>query len=320
MIVDESDELSVGAAGQRGRVMQTFGLYAHVVDQSGNIHRCVIRRLLKSMASDGRSVVVPGDWVWFRGETSTQEGMVLKVETRQKCLKRCYRQSEHIIVANVDQVMLVTSVLQPALKTHLIDRMLISAEIGSLDAIICLNKVDLIDPLAIQPIVGLYSQLGYRTILTSTKSGLGIPELRECLSGHESVFVGQSGVGKSSLLNALDQHLNLKVRRVSEMNDKGRHTTTTAQFYDLATGGTVVDTPGVRQFELWDLPHHQPAAYFRELNTFLGACKFPDCTHREESACAIRNAVDANMISGTRYDSYRKIFEEFEERAANQHH
>src|SRR5262249_5356796 len=152
-----------------------------------------------------------------------------------------------------DQVVIVMSLVEPDLKPHLIDRYLASAEQGGIAPILCLNKADLIDHADYQPLVGLYSQLGIPVFLTSALSRLGIAWLRERLVGRQTVLSGQSGVGKSSRLNAVQPGLGLRVREVSEQTQKGRHTTTTAELIRLDSGGWVVDTPGIRQFQLWDI-------------------------------------------------------------------
>jgi ribosome biogenesis GTPase len=217
------------------------------------------------------------------------------------------------MVANVDQVVIVMALAEPDLKPHLIDRYLVSAEQGGIASIICLNKADLVDPVACQPLIGLYSQLGIPTFLTSATTGLGIDRLRKRLVGRETVFAGQSGVGKSSLLNAIQPGLGLQVREVSDTTQKGRHTTTTAQLLRLEAGGGkaaswVVDTPGIRQFELWDVLPEELEGFFPEFRPFVPLCGYPDCTHTHEDRCAVKNAVACGQISDQRYTSYLGMF------------
>jgi ribosome biogenesis GTPase len=168
--------------------------------------------------------------------------------------------------------------------------------------------VDLVDPAPYQPIVGLYSQLGIPTFLTSATTGCGIDWLRERLKDRQTVFTGQSGVGKSSLLNAIQPELGLRVREVSTMTQKGRHTTTTAELIKLEFGGWVVDTPGIRQFQLWDIIPEEVEGFFPEFRPFVHLCAFPDCTHTHEERCAIKTAVDKRLISASRYLSYLGLF------------
>jgi ribosome biogenesis GTPase len=230
------------------------------------------------------------------------------VEPRHGLLTRASRGREHVLVANVDQVVIVVSLVEPELKPHLIDRYLVSAEQGGIAPIICLNKADLVDPTPYQPIIGLYSQLGIPTLLTSAATEQGIDQLRSRLKDRQTVFTGQSGVGKSSLLNRIQPELGLRVREVSAGNQKGKHTTTTAELIRLEFGGWVVDTPGIRQFQLWDIIPEEVEGFFPEFRPFVPLCAFPDCTHTHEERCAIKNAVDKRLISANRYTSYLGIY------------
>lgn len=301
---------SIDAASdlRRGRVIKAFGLQNVVETEAGEQFRCAVRRMLKTMATDERSAVTTGDIVWFRPD-GNGEGMIERVETRHGVLTRASRKREHVLVANVDQLVIVVSLVEPDLKPHLIDRYLASAELGRLSPIICLNKADRVETWRLQSLVGAYCQLGIATLLTSAKSGLGIDRLRELLQDRATVFSGQSGVGKSSLLNAIQPELALRVRTVSDVNQKGRHTTTTAELIKLNFGGWVVDTPGVRQLQLWDIIPEEVEGFFPEFRPYVHLCAFPDCTHTHEERCAIKRAVDRRQISGRRYHSYLGMFE-----------
>jgi ribosome biogenesis GTPase len=290
-----------------GRVLRVHGLASVVETDDGRQYRCAVRRLLRTLATDERNIVATGDRVWFR-PAPNDEGMIERVEPRHGLLTRASRGREHVIVANVDQVVIVMALVEPDLKQHLIDRYLASAAQGGIAPIICLNKADLVDPAPFQPLIGLYSQLGVPALLTSAVSGQGIAWLRERLPGRQTVFAGQSGVGKSSLLNAIQPELGLRVREVSEVNQKGRHTTTTAQLIRLDCGGWVVDTPGIRQFELWDIIPEEVEGFFPEMRPLVPLCAFPDCTHTHEERCAVKRAVRRREISLARYTSYLGMF------------
>jgi ribosome biogenesis GTPase len=245
--------------------------------------------------------------VLFR-PANKQEGIIERIEPRYGVLSRESRGRRHVIVANVDQLVIVASAAEPYLKPHLIDRFLVSAEQANLQACICINKIDLIDPATLEPLVGVYSQMGYRVLRVSAKTGIGMARLKRLLSGRQSAVAGQSGVGKSSLLNAVEPGLGLMVAAVSAESQKGRHTTTTARLLPLASGGYVVDTPGIRQFQLWDIIPQEVAGCFRDLRPFVNQCEFPDCTHTHEDGCAVKNAVADGWLDVRRYESYRHMF------------
>lgn len=290
-----------------GRVVRVHGLVSVVQDEAGREVRCNVRRILKTMAIDGRNAVAVGDRVWFR--TVGDEGMIENVEPRRRSITRSYRRREHVIVTNVDQLLIVSALAEPGLKLPLIDRYLISAEKGGVRPVIVLNKSDLVDLAPYQWVIGLYTQLGYETIATSAADARGIARLRDLLARGATAFSGQSGVGKSSLLNAIQPGLNLRVREVSDWTAKGKHTTTTAELIRLETGGYVVDTPGLRQFELWDVEPGEIEAHFVEFRPYIPRCKFPDCSHIHESECAVKDAVYWGQIHPGRYESYIKLYE-----------
>jgi ribosome biogenesis GTPase len=289
-----------------GRVLRVQGLISIVADETGREFSCATRRLLKSLQTDLRHVVAAGDRVWFRPE-GEYEGIIERVEPRSGVLSRTSKGRQHVIVANVDQMIVVASAAEPRIKPNLIDRYLVTAEKARIRPVICINKIDLIEPADLLPLVGVYAQLGYRVLLVSATTGQGIAALRGLLANQETVLTGQSGVGKSSLLNAIAPGLALRVATVSAETQKGRHTTTTAQLLPLPDGGWVVDTPGIRQFQLWDVIPEEVAGFFRDLRPFVSACRFPDCTHTHEDFCAVKDAVADGWIDTRRYESYVQI-------------
>lgn len=314
LLADEAAAMPAARAAEviPGRVLRVHGLYSFVEADDGRVFRCTVRRLLKSLTTEERSVVTTGDLVQLV-PTIPGEGVIEHVQPRHGVLTRASRRREHVLVANVDQLVIVMSLVQPDLKPHLIDRYLATAAKGGLSPILCLNKADLTDPVELQPMVGAYSQLGIPTLLTSAATGLGIPRLRELLKGRATVFSGQSGVGKSSLLNAVQPGLALRVKSVSEETQKGQHTTTAAELIRLDTGGWVVDTPGVRQLQLWDTRPEEVEGLFAEFRPLVPLCGFPDCTHTHEQRCAVKDAVQRNLVSERRYFSYLGLFRGMDE-------
>lgn len=294
------------ASTLEGRVVANRGTSFIVQVADRRTFDCGVRRVVRTLAREERNVVVAGDHVVIT-PGQDQQGVIERVEPRRGTLSRQTRRGEHLLVANVDQVLIVVAAADPQFKPNLIDRYLISAEMGGVRPIICVNKVDLVDPVRLQPYVGLYSQIGYEMILVSVPQQKGIQRLRRLLRDRETVVAGQSGVGKSSLLNAVQPGLKLATGAVTEETRKGRHTTTNATLLELDFGGWVVDTPGVRQFELCDINRDDVAGFFREFRPYLSSCKFPGCTHSHEAGCRVKQAVDNDLIALTRYESYLKL-------------
>ncbi len=292
-----------------GLVLRVHGLECVVEADDGRLFRCAVRQVLKSISTEQRHVVAAGDRVAYRPEGENQ-GIIMSVLPRSGSLSRTSRGRQHVLVANVELLVIVASAAEPDIKPHLIDRYLITAEQSGLQPLIVLNKVDLVDPAEFQPLLGVWAQLGYQTLLTSAERGWGIDRLRETLFGARSVVSGQSGVGKSSLLNAVQSGLGLRVQTVSKENAKGRHTTTTAEVLKLEGGGYLVDTPGIRQFELWDVAPEEVAGLFRDIRPWANHCKFPDCTHIHEVDCGVLEAVADGRIDPRRYNSYVHLMED----------
>ncbi len=289
-----------------GRVLCPRGKEYLVAADDGRLFECAVRRVLQSLASDDRTAVTAGDRVLFRPAQGGQ-GVIERVEPRRGVLTRKVRGQKHVLAANVDQVLIVASADDPPLKPSLIDRYLISAAAGSIRPVICINKVDLVDLVELQPVMGTYSQLGYEIVATSIKTGLGVTRLKSLLTNLETALAGQSGVGKTSLINALEPGLNLKTTEITEETRKGKHTTTAARLLQLSFGGWVVDTPGIRQMELWDLAATEVEGFFFEFHPFLRECRFPNCSHIHEARCGVKRAVVRGLVSHLRYESYCRI-------------
>ncbi|MEP0847859.1 MAG: ribosome small subunit-dependent GTPase A [Phycisphaerae bacterium] len=345
LILDERDAPVVDQSQWKpGVVTVVHGLVCRV-DQAGRSWDCVVRRKLRTMLIAQRTAVACGDRVWFSDQSQHHDGQAVgvieRVEPRRTTLSRSdFRGREHVMVANADQLLIVSSVARPRPKPHLIDRYLVAAGKGSLRPVIVFNKSDLApvdtaqsdaslveiadgahsavdeDGTAASPRMNLtdlfaeYRSLGYTVLRTSAVTGENLEALRSELGAHVTVLAGQSGVGKSSLINALQPGLNLEVREVSDETEKGRHTTTLARLLPLDFGGYVVDTPGIRQFDLWNIEPGELEAYFVEIASRVARCKFKDCHHVQEEGCAVRIAVESGEMSERRYASYRKMLEE----------
>jgi ribosome biogenesis GTPase / thiamine phosphate phosphatase len=293
----------VSAEAIRGRVLAVHGLSSVVRADDGRTFQCAMRRLLKNLSTEQRHVVAAGDVVYFRAESATA-GLIERIEPRSSVLARTSKGRQHVLVTNVDQLLIVTSAAEPRLKPNLIDRFLVEAERTHIEPLICINKIDLIEPADLMPLAGVYGQMGYEVLLVSAVKGIGIDRLRRLVAGKETVVAGQSGVGKSSLLNAIEPELGLRIGEVSEENQKGKHTTTVARLIPLAVGGYVVDTPGIRQFQLWDVIPEEVAGYYRDIRPYVSLCRFPNCTHTHESHCAVKDAVADGRLDARRYESY----------------
>jgi ribosome biogenesis GTPase len=281
------------------------------VSDRTNVHRSV--KSIKT--NDSVDPVAIGDKVSFRQPEADAVGMIMEVLPRRNELSRMAAGSvpvEQVIVANVDQVILVFSVRQPKPKWNLLDRFLAAAESADIPSLICMAKWDLVRPKdGLDEIVELYRGLGYPVLETSVIDGLGIDALRQQMAGKLSVLVGKSGVGKTSLLNALEPDLGLRVKEVSQATKKGKHTTSHLELYPFAGGG-VVDTPGMREFALWtDHARGGLADLYVEMRPHIGACRFGlDCSHDHEPDCAIKEAVEDGTISRMRYESYLRLRED----------
>lgn len=291
-----------------GRVISFIGLNCRVQsDVDGRIYECTIRGVLRTLARDSRNVVVTGDRVLFRAEGDIHQGVIERVEPRRGVLSRNSQGREHILVANIDQVLIVASAADPDLKPNLIDRYLVMAERHEVAAIVCINKADLVDPVLLQEYAFIYGRIGYQVVLTSTKTRQGIDQLRNLLKGRQTALSGQSGVGKSSLLNEVDDNLQLDTSGVSDNSSKGTHTTRRARLLELKTGGWVADTPGIRQFELWDIGLEEVDGYYTEFRSFIPYCRFPNCSHTHEDRCGVKQAVASGLIDSMRYESYLRL-------------
>jgi len=256
-------------------------------------------------------------------EADQVNAVIVEVAPRQRVLSRVAPSSavgtsaerEQVIIANPDQAIFVFAAAHPAPHTRMLDRFLVAAEKAEIPEIrICVNKVDLVaDRAEVLNKFGVYERIGYPLLLVSAKTGEGLDALREALAGKISVFTGPSGVGKTSLLNAIEPDLGRRVSEVSRATTKGRHTTRYSELVPLASGGYIADTPGIRSISPWDVEPDELDGYYIEIAPHVAACRFQDCTHAHEPGCAVRAAVARGEISPERYDSYLRLRDELEE-------
>ncbi|PSW12195.1 small ribosomal subunit biogenesis GTPase RsgA [Photobacterium sanctipauli] len=303
-------------SAREGLVITRFGQHADVEDpETGIIHRCNLRRSIQSLVSGDRVV-------WRPGVESLQgiAGVVEAVHERESMLTRPdYYDGVKAVAANVNQIIIVSAVL-PELSLNIIDRYLIAAETIGIEPLIVLNKVDLLDPESrtmVEETLSLYQKIGYEIRYVSSDTGEGMDALKDDLKDRVSIFAGQSGVGKSSMVNTLMPEVEAETGDVSENSGLGQHTTTAARLYHFPDGGDLIDSPGVREFGLWHLEPEQVTEAFVEFREYLGGCKFRDCKHGNDPGCIIRQAVEDGTISQERYDSYHKIIDSMSENIAN---
>jgi len=302
----------------RGTVVQGTGGVWRVRTATGEEHDAALAGRLKQEARDEKKLAV-GDHVMIAPDERGSGWRIESIEERRSILARREpggRYGERILAANVDQVFVVFAFVKPEPHPKMIDRFLVICEANDLKAHLVLNKVDLVsDPTKIEELATPYEFAGYPVHRTSVKRGDGLEEMRRELHGRVTAVTGPSGAGKSSLLNALHPGLALRTQEVSESVNKGRHTTVGSRLIPLPDGddGYLVDTPGLREVGMWNLPSTSLDQCFPEFKPFLGECKFQDCQHISEPGCAVRNSLAAGGVKPSRYESYLKLRTEIAE-------
>ena len=294
----------------QGLVIRVHGGHYYVHTDDGVID-CRARGRLKKTRVESDIIAVGDRVLW--SPTGEGRGAIEEVMPRKSVLSRSTppprREAEQVIVANPDQVLVVFSVRNPPPNSLMLDRYLVACEAAELPVLLIANKADLLDAGEESEAVSLYRRIGYEVLLTSVVTGESLDTLHERLQGKLSVLTGPSGVGKSSLLNALWPELDLGVGDISDYHDRGKHTTVVALLLLPEAGIQVADTPGLRQFRFWDIDPEQLEAFFPEMRPYLGSCRFNPCTHMHEPECAVLKATELGEIAPIRYESYAKMFE-----------
>ena len=303
--VSDDDNAALGEE-QEGLVIASYGASLEVEAHDGNTVRCQLRQNLP--------LLVVGDRVIW--QAAGEGGVVTARLERRTQLARPDAHGElKALAANIDQI-LVVAAPAPLYSADLINQYLAAAELTGIAPLLVFNKIDLIDEQnrkQVEALLSIYRDIGYPVITASTKREHGLDILIEHLKDHTSVFVGQSGVGKSSLVQALLPQASISVGELSSQSGLGQHTTSTARLYHLPAGGQVIDSPGVREFRLWPMSRQQLAHGFIEFAPYLGQCKFRDCSHQHEPGCALQQALKQGYISAARLKSYQKIASQLEE-------
>jgi ribosome biogenesis GTPase len=300
-----------------GLVYKSTGSSYSVKTADNQMFDCRIKGKFRMKGIKSTNPIAVGDVVDFELDQSTDEtiGQINTIHDRKNYIVRKsvnLSKQTHIIASNIDVVFLLITINNPPTTTSFIDRFLVTAEAYGIEAVLVFNKIDTFDEPMLEEQLFLqyvYSEIGYTCLRVSAKDKKGIEELKAKMIGKVSMFSGHSGVGKSTLVNALEPSLMLKTKHISEQSKQGQHTTTFAEMYDLSFDAKIIDTPGIKGFGIVDMEPTEISAYFPEFFKLKDQCKFNNCLHKEEPHCAVKKALDADEIAWSRYNSYLKILE-----------
>ncbi len=304
-----------------GRVYKSTGSWYTVKTDDGQIFECRMKGKFRIKGIKSTNPIAVGDSVDFELDTSADEvtGLIYYIHDRKNYIVRKsvnLSKQTHIIAANIDIVFLLVTINNPVTTTSFIDRFLATAEAYDIQAVLVFNKIDTLDEAALDEQLYLqyiYSQIGYECLRISATQKKGIDELKKLMTEKVSMFSGHSGVGKSTLINALEPALDLKTKQISELHQQGQHTTTFAEMFDLSFGAKIIDTPGIRGFGIVDMEKNEIGDYFPEFFALKNECKFNNCLHKDEPHCAVKQALEEDKIAWSRYKSYLQMLEGEEE-------
>ncbi|MFT5970835.1 MAG: ribosome biogenesis GTPase [Flavobacteriales bacterium] len=298
----------------KGRVIKSTGSWYQVLDDQDKIWECRLKGKFRQKGIKSTNPVAVGDWVDFEEEDTN--GVISHIHERNNYIVRKsvnLSKQSHIIASNIDRAFLIITLSDPPTSTGFIDRFLVSAEAYRIPVTLVFNKIDLYnedDLEYMEAMRTIYKSIGYDSLTCSATEGIGIEELKEALKEQVSVLSGHSGVGKSTLANAIDTDLDLRTQEVSDSHHKGQHTTTFAEMFPLKFGGFIIDTPGIKGFGMVDMTKEELTNYFPDFFAIKGDCKFHNCIHINEPACAIKTAVENNELAPHRYASYLSLIAE----------
>lgn len=300
-----------------GLVYKSTGSWYTVKSEQGDFMECRIKGKFRMQGIKSTNPIAVGDVVDFELDNTTDEtiGQIHNINDRKNYIVRKsvnLSKQTHIIASNIDVVFLLITIDNPPTTTSFIDRFLVTAEAYGIEAILVFNKIDTFDEVMKDEQLYLqyiYSEIGYKFLKVSAIEKKGLDELKVMMTGKVSMFSGHSGVGKSTLVNALEPNLSLKTKNISEQSKQGQHTTTFAEMYDLSFGAKIIDTPGIKGFGIVDMEPSEVSGYFPEFFKLQNECKFNNCLHKDEPNCAVKKALEENKIAWSRYNSYLKILE-----------
>lgn len=300
-----------------GIVYKSTGSWYTVKSLSGKFYECRIKGRFRLEGIKSTNPIAVGDQVEFELETknNTETGVIHRIKERKNYIVRKsvnLSKQTHIIASNIDQVFLLVTIDNPPTFTSFIDRFLVTAEAYQIKAILLFNKIDTYDEetiLEVKYLKSIYRKIGYECIEISAKTGKNIDKVKTMMIDQVSMFAGHSGVGKSTLVNTIEPSLNLKTKEISEQHLQGQHTTTFAEMFDLSFDSKIIDTPGIKGFGVVDIEKEEVGDYFPEFFKLKQDCKFNNCIHLNEPKCAVKDALENNEISYSRYKSYVQILE-----------
>lgn len=298
-----------------GVVVKSTGSWYQVKTQDGNYVQCRIKGKFRLEGIKHTNPIAVGDQVDFEIETNNEQntGVINKIHDRKNYIIRKssnLSKQTHIIASNIDQALLVASMVQPQTSLGFIDRFIMTAEAYHIPTILIFNKADLYEgPLIdmLEETMSIYKNIGYQCFETSVINGKNTDHLKSILKDKTTLVAGHSGVGKSSLLNSISPGLNLKTGDISNFSQKGTHTTTFAEMFELSFGGNIIDTPGIKEFGIVDFNESEISHYFKEMRPFITQCRFNNCKHLNEPGCAVKEAVEKGEIASERFESYINI-------------